>query len=131
MASEVKEEKERRSSALLLELYADLLVRIWEIVSELIGEAILAFLFNLSIRTLQDKHPFLKSLKVSEEGISVEGLRQGCRGVPPAGIHRAFQGLITQLFDLFAALTEGVISRELLPKVLPKIREAERISSQK
>jgi hypothetical protein len=49
----------------------------------------------------------------------------------PAEIHRAFQSLINQLSHVFSALTEGVINKELLPKVLPKVREAERMISQK
>ncbi len=119
------------SSDLMLDIYSSLLLEIWEIVSELIGEAILELLFTLAIRNLGDKYPFLKSLRVSEEGISTDGMREVCRKVPPAEIHRGFQGFITHLFDLFSALAEGVVSRELFPKVFPKVREAERIISQK
>jgi hypothetical protein len=35
------------------------------------------------------------------------------------------------LFDLFTTLSEGVISRELFPKVIPKVKEAERVISNK
>ena len=51
------------SSDLVLDLYSDLLTELWEIVSALIGEAILAFLFTLAIRKLGDKHPFCILLK--------------------------------------------------------------------
>ena len=45
-----KEEKKGRWSAdLVLDLYSNLLTEIWEIVSALIGEAILALLFNLAV----------------------------------------------------------------------------------
>ena len=119
------------SSDLVLELYSDLLMEIWEIVSALIGEAILGLLFSLAIQKLGEKYSFLMSLQVSEEGISLDGVRDDCRNMAPIEIHRGFQSLITHLFQLFSALAEGVISRELFPKVFPRVREAERIISQK
>jgi hypothetical protein len=106
------------------------LTELWEIVSALIGEAILAFLFTLAIRKLGEKHPFLLSLEVSEEGVSCEKMKEDCRAVAPAEIHRGFQGLINQLSHLFSALADGVINKELFPKVFPKVKEAERIISQ-
>jgi len=131
MAVGGSEKKTKLSSDLVLDLYSKLLSEIWEIVSALIGEASLAFLFGLAIRKLEDKYPFLDSLKASEGGISLEGVKKDSRSVAPAEIHRGFQSLITHLFNLFSTLTEGVISRELFPKVLPKVREAERIISPK
>jgi hypothetical protein len=132
MAQAVKETKEEKfSSDRVLDLYANLTIEIWEIVSALIGEAILSFLFALAIRKIREKYPFLNSLKVSEEGISLDEVRKDCRKIAPLEIHRGFQSLINQLSHLFSTLTEGVINKELLPKVLPKVREAERMISQK
>ena len=132
MPSGVKEEKGGKwSSDLVLDLYSNLLIEIWEVVSALIGEAILALLFNLSVQKLGEKYPFLISLKVSEEGISLEGMREDCRNIAPIEIHRGFQSLINHLSHLFSALAEGVINKELFPKVFPKVREAEHIISQK
>jgi hypothetical protein len=107
------------------------MAEIWQIVSALIGEAILALLFASAIRKTQEKYTFLKSLKVSEEGISWDGVRADCRNIAPIEIHRGFQNLINHLSHFFSTLTENVISKELLPKVLPKVREAERMVSQK
>jgi len=119
------------TSDLVLDLYSSLLSMVWEVVSALIGEAILELLFNLSIRKIGEKYPFLKSLKVSEEGVSMGGMMEDCRNLPPAELHRGFQSLINHLLNLFSALTEGVISREVFPKVFPKVKEAERLVSQK
>lgn len=119
--------EEKFSSDLVSDLYTNLLKEIWESVSALIGEAILALLFNLAIRKIGERYSFLNSLKVSEEGIVLEEVKKGCRNLPPAEIHRGFQSLINELSHLFSALTEGVITKELLPKVLPKVREAERM----
>ena len=124
-------EKTVGSSDLVLNLYSSLLLEIWEVVSALIGEAILALLLASTVRRLGQKYPFLTFLKISEEGISWEELRENSRGLYPTEIHRGLQSLITHLFNLFSALAEGVISRELFPKVFPKVREAERIISQK
>lgn len=121
------EKKGKWSSEAVLDLYTKLLTEVWETVSALIGESILELLFNLAIQKLKEKHPFLVALKVSEEGVSLDGMRGACQGRPPLEIHRGFQSLVTHLFDLFSAFTEGVISRELFPKVLPKVREAERM----
>jgi len=132
MASLVREDKGGKwSSDLILDLYANLLAEIWEVVSALIGEAILAFLFTLAIQKLGEKYPFLNSLKVSEEGVSLEGVREDYRTVAPVEIHRGFQSLVNHLSHLFSALAEGVINKELFPKVFPKFKEAERIISQK
>ena len=123
--------EEKFSSDLISGLYANLLKEIWESVSALIGEAILTLLFNLAIRKIGEKYPFLNSLRVSEEGLALEEVKKGCRNLHPAEIHRGFQSLINQLSYLFSVLTEGVITKELLPKVLPKVREAERMVSKK
>ena len=132
MASVVKEDQEEKwSKDLVLDLYSNLLMEIWEIVSALIGEAILTLLFLSAIRKIGEKHPFLLSLKVSEEGIALDGVKEEGRNFSPLEIHRGFQSLINHLFQLFSALTEGVINKELFPKVFPKVKEAERIISQK
>ncbi len=122
-----EEKKGKLSIELVLDLYSTLLVEIWEIVSSLIGEAILAFLFCLAIEKLKDKYPFLGSLKVTEEGLSWNKIREDSRFLSPIEVHRGFQSLINHLFHLFSVLAEGVISRELFPKVFPKVKEAERI----
>jgi len=132
MASVVKEDQEGKwSKDLVLDLYSNLLMEIWEIVSALIGEAILALLFLSAIQKIGEKHPFLLSLKVSEEDIALDGVKEEGRNLSPLEIHRGFQSLINHLFQLFSALTEGVINKELFPKVFPKVKEAERIISQK
>jgi hypothetical protein len=128
----VKEEKKGKwSSDLILEHYSKLLKEIWEIVSALIGEAIVELVFLSAIRKLEDKHPFLSRLQVSEEGVTLGPAREEGLKMAPMEIHRVFQSLITNLVDVFSALAEGVVSRELLPKVLPKVREAEKFISQK
>src|SRR4030067_185289 len=98
MAPAVKEDKGGKwSSDLVLDLYSNLLTEIWELVSALIGEAILAFLFTLAIRKLGEKYPFLNSLKVSEDGVSLDGVKEECRTVAPIEIHRGFQKLLNPL----------------------------------
>jgi hypothetical protein len=132
MAPPVKEDKGGKwSSDLVLDLYSNLLTEIWELVSALIGEAILAFLFTLAIRKLGEKYPFLNALKVSDDGISLNEAREDCRTVAPIEIHRGFQSLINHLSQIFSTLAEGVINKELFPKVFPRVKEAERIISQK
>jgi hypothetical protein len=132
MASTVREDKEGKwSSDLVLDLYSGLLKEIWEIVSALIGEVILALLFFSAIRKIGEKHPFLISLKVSEEGIVLDRLKEEGQNLSPLEIHRGFQSLINHLFQLFSALAEGVINKELFPKVFPKVKEADRIISQR
>jgi len=125
------ERGEKGSANLVLDLYSNLLMEIWEIVSALIGEAILTILFLSAIRKIGEKHPFLISLKVSEEGIALDKIKGEGQNLSPSEIHRGFQSLINHLFQLFSALAEGVINNELFPKVIPKIKGAERIISQK
>jgi hypothetical protein len=128
----VKEEKKGKwPSDLILDHYAKILKEIWEIVSALIGEAIVQLVFTSAIRKLEGKHPFLSRLQMSEEGVTLDPMKEEGLKMAPVEIHRGFQSLITNLFDLFSALAEGVVSRELLPRVLPKVREAEKMISQK
>jgi len=130
MVPGVKEDRKGKgklSIELVLDLYSNLLIEIREIVSSLIGEATFALLLSLAIQKLKDKYPFLTSLKVSDEGISWNKIREDCRTLSPVEVHRGFQSLINHLFHLFSELAEGVISRELFPKVFPKVKEAERI----
>ena len=124
---EDRKEKGKLSIELVLDLYSNLLIEIREIVSSLIGEATFALLLSLAIQKLKDKYPFLTSLEVSDEGISWNKIREDCRTLSPVEVHRGFQSLINHLFHLFSELAEGVISRELFPKVFPKVKEAERI----
>jgi hypothetical protein len=130
MVPGVKEDRKGKgklSIELVLDLYSNLLIEIREIVSSLIGEATFALLLSLAIQKLKDKYPFLTSLEVSDEGISWNKIREDCRTLSPVEVHRGFQSLINHLFHLFSELAEGVISRELFPKVFPKVKEAERI----
>jgi hypothetical protein len=132
MVSVLKEGKGRKEAAdLVLELYLTLLIEIWEIVSALIGETILTLLFLSAIRKIGEKHPFLTSLKVSEEGIASDRLKEVCRKLSPLEIHRGFQNLINHLFQLFSTMADGVINKELFPKAFPKFKEADRIISKK
>lgn len=119
------------TSDLVLDLYSNLLSEVWDVVSALIGEAILELLFTLSVRKIGEKYPFLNTLNVSEAGISMDRMKQEYRVLSPLEIHRGFQSLLNHLLTLFSALAEGVISREVFPKVFPKVREAERLISQK
>ena len=113
----------------LIDLYSRLLNEIWEKVSELIGESLLAFLILLTIGRISDKFPILREIRVSEAGISLETIRKQFQDIPPEDLHRAFQGLVKNLFNVFTALAENVINRELFSTVLPKLREAEKMIS--
>jgi hypothetical protein len=113
----------------LIDLYSRLLNEIWGKVSELIGESLLAFLILLTIGRISDKFPILREIRVSEDGISLETIRKQFQDIPPEDVHQAFQGLVKNLFNVFTAITENVINRELLSTVLPKLREAEKMIS--
>ena len=113
----------------LIDLYSRLLNEIWEKVSELIGESLLAFLILLTIGRISDKFPILREIRVSEAGISLETMRSLCQDASPEDLHRAFQGFVKYLFNVFTTITENVINRELLSTVLPKLREAEKMIS--
>jgi hypothetical protein len=113
----------------LIDLYATLLNEIWGKVSELIGEGLLAFLMQLTIGRMSDKLPLLREIRVSEAGISLETMRSQCQDTSPEDVHRAFQGFVKNLFNVFTALAENIINRELFSTVIPKLREAERMIS--
>ena len=113
----------------LIDLYSTLLDEIWGKVSELIGESLLAFLMQLTIRRMSDNSLIVNGIRVSEAGISLETLRNQCGDASPEDLHRAFQGFVKNLFSVFTAITENIINRELFSTVLPKLRDAEKIVS--
>jgi hypothetical protein len=132
MVSILKEGKEKKGAAdLILDLYSTLLAEIWEIVSALIGETILTLLLLSAIRKIGEKHPFLNSLRVSEDGMVLDRVKEACLKLSPLEIHRGFQNLINHLFQLFSTMADGVINKELFPKAFPKFKEADRIISKK
>lgn len=132
MKADIKNHKGGRwSSDLVLEIYSNLMTEVWDIVSALIGETILAILFNLAIKKLETKYAFLSNIMVSEEGVSLDKIKEHCRNTSPSEIHRGFQSLINNLINLFSSLAEGVINKEIFPKIFPKVKEAEKIISQK
>jgi hypothetical protein len=113
----------------LIDLYSSLLREIWGKASELIGESLLAFIIQLTIDRISDKFSILTGVRVSEDGVSLEGMRNQSQDISPEDIHRAFQGFIKNLLNVFTVLTENVINRELFSTVLPKVREAEKMIS--
>ena len=113
----------------LIDLYSNLLNEIWGKASELIGETLLAFFILLTIKRTPDKSSILREIRVSEDGISLEAVRKQCQDASPDDVHRALQGLVKNLFNVFTVTTENVINRELFSKVLPKLREAEKMVS--
>lgn len=113
----------------LIGLYSSLLTEIWGRASELIGESLLAYFIQLTIDRMANKFSILRGIRVSEAGISLETMRNQCQDIPPEDVHRAFQGFIKNLFNVFTAISENVINRELFSTVLPKLREAEKMIS--
>ncbi len=113
----------------LIGLYSSLLNEIWGKASELIGESLLAFFILLTIDRMENKFSLLRGIRVSEAGISLETMRNQCQDIPPEDVHRAFQGFIKSLFNVFTTISENVINRELFSTVLPKLREAEKMIS--
>jgi len=113
----------------LIDLYSSLLNEVWGKASELIGETLLAFFILLTVKRTPDKASILRGIRVSEDGISLETVRQQCQDASPDDVHRALQGLVKNLFNVFTVITENVINRELFSTVLPKLREAEKMVS--
>ena len=113
----------------LIDLYSSLLNEVWGKVSELIGETLLAFFILLTINRTPDKSSILREIRVSEDGISLETVRKQCQDASPDDVHRALQGLVKNLLNVFTVITENVINRELFSTVLPKLREAEKMVS--
>jgi hypothetical protein len=113
----------------LIDLYSSLLNEVWGKASELIGETLLAFFILFTIKRTPDKASILRGIRVSEDGISLQAVRKQCQDASPDDVHRALQGLVKNLFNLFTVITENVINRELFSTVLPKLREAEKMVS--
>ncbi len=126
---DVMRKKKTKVNLELIDLYSTLLQEVWGKVSELIGESLLAFLVQLTIDRMPENFSILGGVRVSEGGISLEAIRDQSKDTSPEDIHRAFQGFVKNLFNVFTAITADVINRELFSTVLAKLREAEKMIS--
>jgi len=83
----------RWTSDIVLDIYSNLLLEIWEVVSALVGEAILELLFNIAIKKIGEKYKFLNLIKVSEDGIIFNELKEDLRNQSATELHKGFQSL--------------------------------------
>lgn len=113
--------KEDIPTKYIISVYEDLLIDIWNRVSNMIGGITLEVLFTSALKRQSALYPFLEKIEVSVNGISLDALKSISDQIPPGDVKTAFQNLVSELFALFAAMCGDVLIKELSPK----LKEAE------
>ena len=112
--------------ALIISVYQDLLTTIFRRASPIVGAITVATLLESSLEEAKERYPFLAAAEVSEEGVSLEGLRREARAVPPRELKAGLEEWVSGLFTAFTVLTGDVIVRQLgreVERVRAKLRE--------
>ncbi len=104
----------------VLAIYEDLLQTIWNRLVPTLGRVTVAAILDRSVAATAEHHPFVKTLRVTREGLEFQGLRDHL--MPPGGpeqveIRGAMKELVASLIDLLATLTGDILVRQLLKDV--------------
>ncbi len=111
---------------LIISVYEDLLSTIFRKASPIVGAITVATLLESSLADAKEKYPFLEGASVSEEGVSLQGLRERAGEISPSQLKQGLEEWVSNLFTAFTILTGDVIVRQLgaeVEKVREKLRE--------
>lgn len=112
--------------ALIISVYQDLLSTIFRRASPIVGPITVATLLESSLADATERYPFLAAVEVSEQGVSLDGLREGAKNIPPRELKAGLEEWVSGLFTAFTILTGDVIVRQLgeeVERVRERLRE--------
>jgi len=102
----------------LLDIYEDILETIRTRILPTIGRPATAAVVERALALAAEAHPLLSDVKMNEEGLSLEALReQAARGDKAEDIQAGLEQLLTDLVDAIATLTGDVLIRELAKEI--------------
>jgi hypothetical protein len=90
-------------------LYKQIMQQIWDKVVITLGPITTAVILKKVISKTQTQYPFMKQLKVSEEGVYFNHLKINNK----KKLEEGFESLINNLFDILANLTGDILIREI------------------
>jgi len=112
--------------ALIISLYQDLLGTIFRKASPIVGAITVATLLESSLADARERYPFLSAVRVSEEGVWLDELREEAKSIPPRELKAGLEEWVSGLFAAFTILTGEVIVRQLgreVERVKEKLKE--------
>jgi GTPase len=92
-----------------LNIFTELLQRLWQRLSLLIGQTAVAAICSSAQREIAHDHPMIKHLEVTGSGIEVENLRRELHAYDQNAIKAAFLAYIDSIIDLLGDLTGGIL----------------------
>ena len=100
-----------------LAIYDDLLQTIWRRIAPTLGSVTVAAITTRALDQTKATYPILSHLKISPEGIVVDGLRHITGQEEGEALGNALRALIIRQIDLLIMLTGDVLVKQLLQEI--------------
>jgi len=102
----------------VVDIYEDLLSKIWARTSAILGVVTVQAIMRRSILLIQEKYPLIGTLEVGEDGLHFEALKERMEPRAKSILKEGFEELVLQILDLLAKLTGEVIVEKLFRDVI-------------
>lgn len=103
----------------VLEIFGELLTRLWERLVSLIGETATVAVFRSALLETSRNHPLLKEIEIDNNGLHLERLKKNLESPEHFEVRAGLLGLTDNVMALLIDLTGGI----LLSKVEPLIQQ--------
>lgn len=101
----------------VLEIYKDLLSTIWNRILPTLGRVTVSAIVERALALTEEAYPLVGHLKVTEEGVSFDALRQRMEEEEPEVVREALKEVITNLIDILVMLTGDILVRQLIKEI--------------
>ena len=102
----------------VVDIYEDLLSKIWARTSAILGVVTVQAIMRRSILVIQENYPLIGTLEVAEDGLNFQALKEQMEPRAKSILKEGFEELVLQIFDLLAKLTGEVIVEKLFRDVV-------------
>jgi len=101
----------------VLDVYQKLLQTIWSHILPTLGQVAVTVIGEQAQALAQEKHPVMRHLRVTLEGVSFEGLQEHLDEVEIEALHEAFKDLIANLIEILTTLTGNVLVQKVIVEI--------------
>lgn len=102
----------------VVDIYEDLLSKIWARTSAILGVVTIQAIMRRSILLIQEKYPLIGTLEVRGDGLHFDALKGEMEPNAKTVLKEGFEELVLQIFDLLAKLTGEIIVEKLFKDVI-------------
>jgi hypothetical protein len=101
----------------VLDIYEDLLSTIWNRVVPTLGRVTVSAIMERALALTEETYPLVGHLKVTDEGVSFDALRQRMEEEEREVVREALKEVITNLIDILVMLTGDILVRQLIKEI--------------